>query len=59
MLPHQGGMAIQEFSDSASISSWALEAVQWAVNAGLISGTGDGMLDPDGLQPALRWRRFL
>ena len=46
--PHQGGMAIQEFSDSASISGWALEAVQWAVNAGLISGTGDGMLDPDG-----------
>ena len=33
--PHQGGMAIQEFSDSASISGWALEAVQWAVNAGL------------------------
>lgn len=46
--PHQGGMAIQEFNDSASISGWALEAVQWAVNAGLISGTGDGMLDPDG-----------
>ena len=46
--PHQGGMAIQEFSDSASISGWALEAVQWAVNAGLISGTGGGMLDPDG-----------
>ena len=46
--PHQGGMAIQEFSDSASISGWALEAVQWAVNAGLISGTGDGMIDPDG-----------
>ena len=47
-VPHQGSMAVQKFSDSASISGWALEAVQWAVNAGLISGTGDGMLDPDG-----------
>lgn len=47
-VPHQGSMAVQKFSDSASISGWALEAVQWAVNAGLISGTGGGMLDPDG-----------
>lgn len=39
-VPHQGSMAVQKFSDSASISGWALEAVQWAVNAGLISGTG-------------------
>lgn len=44
----QGGMAVREFADYASISNWALEAVQWAVNAGLISGTGNGMLSPNG-----------
>lgn len=44
----QGGMAVREFADYASISNWALEAVQWAVNAGLISGIGNGMLSPNG-----------
>ena len=44
----QGGMAIREFSDYSSISSWALEAMNWAVNAGLISGKGNGVLDPAG-----------
>ena len=57
--PHQGGMAIQEFSDSASISGWALEAVQWAVNAGLILVLETGCSTQTELQPALRWRRFL
>lgn len=56
--PHQGGMAIQEFSDSASISGWALEAVQWAVNAGLLV-LETGCSTQTELQPALRWRRFL
>ena len=44
----QGGMAVREFSDYSTISSWALEAMDWAVNAGLLSGTGNGMLSPAG-----------
>ena len=44
----QGGMAVREFSDYSTISSWALEAMDWAVNAGLLSGTGDGLLAPQG-----------
>ena len=44
----QGGIAVREFTDYTSISSWALEAVQWAVNAGLISSTGNRMLSPNG-----------
>ena len=35
----RGGMAVREFEDYETISGWAKEAMQWAVNAKLISGT--------------------
>ena len=44
----QSGTSIQEFTDYGSISAWALEAMDWAVNAGLLSGKGNGLLDPTG-----------
>ena len=44
----QGGMAVREFSDSASISDWAQTAMSWAVNAQVLSGKGNGVLDPQG-----------
>ena len=44
----QGGMTVREFSDSASISDWAQEAMAWAVNAQVLSGKGNGVLDPQG-----------
>ena len=44
----RGGMAVREFSDSASISDWAQEAMAWAVNAQVLSGKGNGVLDPQG-----------
>lgn len=34
------------FLDAEHISGWALDGVQWAVNAGLISGTGHEKLSP-------------
>ena len=44
----QGGMAVREFSDSASISDWAQTAMSWVVNAQVLSGKGNGVLDPQG-----------
>lgn len=44
----QGGMAIREFEDYESISEWALEAMGWAVNEGLIEGQGENVLVPGG-----------
>lgn len=38
----------KEFADADKISSWAAEAMSWAVNAGLISGKTGGVLDPNG-----------
>ncbi|HIX93632.1 MAG TPA: S-layer homology domain-containing protein [Firmicutes bacterium] len=36
------------FADAASVSSWAVDAVQWAVTAGILTDNGSGLLDPTG-----------
>ena len=45
----QGGMAIREYADFEQISDYAVEAMTWAVNTGLISGTSTTTLSPQGL----------
>ena len=42
----QGGMIIREFSDYESISGYAMDAMTWAVNTGVISGYEDKTLHP-------------
>ena len=39
---------LSAFTDAESTSSWAKEAVSWAVEIGLLSGKGNGILDPTG-----------
>ena len=39
---------ILSFADAEEISSWAKDAMQWAVGAGLINGKGENNLDPSG-----------
>ena len=36
------------FADYRSVSSWAADAVNWAVEAGLLSGKSGNRLDPAG-----------
>lgn len=43
----QGGMAVREFADYALISDWAQEAMNWAVNAQIIKGNGNNLLNPN------------
>lgn len=43
----QGGMAIREFDDYESISDYALTAMDWAVNAGILEGS-EGSVTPLG-----------
>lgn len=43
-----GGMAIREFPDYEAVASYAAEAMDWAVSAGIINGTTDGTLNPTG-----------
>ncbi len=42
----RGSLSI--FTDGNKTSSWALDEVRWAVKVGLISGKGNGVLDPTG-----------
>lgn len=44
----QGGMELREFKDYDQIADWALTAMTWAVNAGLMEGRGNSMLVPEG-----------
>lgn len=37
-----------EYNDVSEISDWAMEAMCWAVENGVISGKGNGILDPKG-----------
>ena len=44
----QGGMAIREYADYGQISSYALEAMDWANATGIVSGTSESILSPQG-----------
>ena len=41
-----GRDSLTGFSDTASVSPWAQDAVAWAVDSGIISGLPNGMLAP-------------
>lgn len=39
---------LSKFTDSDKLSSWAEDAMTWAIGEGLLSGKGNGILDPTG-----------
>lgn len=43
----QGGMAIREFDDFDAVPAYALEAMDWAVNAGVLKGDHNRLLPQD------------
>ena len=54
---------VGDYSDADSISSWAQDAMVWAVQQGLIAGMDDGTLNPQGTatrtQVAAIFQRFI
>ena len=46
--PEKSQDYLSSFSDRSSISSWAEEAMNWAVGLGIFSGTDAGLLNPQG-----------
>ena len=46
--PTGEGADLSAFSDADRISGWARDAFAWAVGAGILSGKGNGILDPKG-----------
>ena len=47
-LDTSGGGSLSGFSDGSSVSGYALEAMKWATDNGLINGRPGGALDPSG-----------
>ena len=43
-----GNGDLSAFADGAKVSSWAVDAVEWAVSRHLISGKSGNLLDPQG-----------
>ncbi len=43
-----GARSLDRFADSGEISSWAVAALRWAAEQGIVSGKGGGRLDPTG-----------
>lgn len=54
---------VGDYNDAATISSWASDAMIWAVQQGLIAGMDDGTLNPQGTatrtQVAAIFQRFI
>ena len=45
-----GRADLSSYTDKSSVASWAKNAIEWAVNEGLISGTGNGTtISPTGI----------
>ena len=42
------GASLEAFGDEEEISSWAQQAMSWAVSAGILGGTPEGNLNPGG-----------
>ena len=43
-----GGITLGNYLDADAVSQWAVAALEWAVDAGLITGRGEGVLAPAG-----------
>ena len=43
-----GSAELSAFADSKAVSSWAAEAMSWAVGQGVITGKKGNLLDPGG-----------
>lgn len=46
MTPPRAAWPVREFSDYESISGYAVDAMTWAVNTGVVGGYGDQTLRP-------------
>lgn len=56
-------VALTSFPDNSTVSSWAQDAMGWAVQNGIITGTGSGTLNPAGnasrAEVAVMLQRFI
>jgi len=62
-MPNSSVTMTASFTKADTASGYALDALRWAVEKGIISGYGDGRLDPQGqatcVQAAAMLQRYL
>jgi len=46
--PKIGAVSLNGFSDADKVSDWAKNAINWAVENGILTGKGGNVLDPTG-----------
>ena len=46
--PAATGNGISAFTDAADVSDWAVGGLNWALEEGIVTGMGDGILAPQG-----------
>lgn len=54
-----GAADLSAYSDSAAVASYAKEALAWAVGSGIVTGTSDGRLNPEGTASRAHFAAFL
>lgn len=54
-----GAADLSAYSDSAAVASYAQEALAWAVGNGIVTGTSDGRLNPEGAASRAHFAAFL
>lgn len=61
--PAATGNGISAFTDAADVSDWAIGGLNWALEEGIVTGMGDGILAPQGTatraQAAAMLMRFI
>ena len=54
-----GRADLSAYTDAAQVASWAAEEMAWAVNAGLVKGMSDTVLQPAGTGTHAQWAALL
>ena len=59
----EGPQIVDAFTDAGSVSDWALEALIWAVDNGIVTGMTDTTIVPQGsatrAQAAIMFMRYM
>lgn len=54
-----GGVSLDGFSDASSVADYAKDAMSWAVGNGIVQGTGNNTLNPNGTATRAHFAAFL
>ncbi|MDE6455721.1 MAG: S-layer homology domain-containing protein, partial [Dysosmobacter sp.] len=57
--PITGGMSLESYADAGKVAAYAQEALAWAVGNGIMRGTSQGLLNPEGTASRAHFAVFM